>query len=67
MSGVNGVTGGHQHHHVTEATQSAPTPAATGPRAASDTEANPLQALQNLMTQIEGSANTRAIPAHQNW
>ena len=26
-----------------------------------------LKALQNLMQQIEGAANTKAIPAHQSW
>ena len=26
-----------------------------------------LQSLQKLMQQIEGAANTKAIPAHQSW
>jgi hypothetical protein len=68
MSGISGVGAGNFHHHVQEAGPSAPT-ASTGEAQASTSgsDANTLQALQNLVKQIETSANTQAIPAHQNW
>jgi len=67
MSGLHGV--GH-HHHIQETqgvTPTAPTQGATGTQAASSTGSDPLEALQGLMKQLQTSANTRAIPAHQNW
>jgi hypothetical protein len=67
MSGVNGVGGGHHHHQVQEAAASAPTASAGETQSSSGAATDPLQALQSLMKQIEASANTQAIPAHQNW
>jgi hypothetical protein len=67
MSGINGVGAGHFHHHVQEAGPSAPTASTGEAQASSGSDANTLQALQNLVKQIETSANTQAIPAHQNW
>jgi hypothetical protein len=40
-------------------------PASAGATGAGADES--LQALQKLMQQIEGAANTKAIPAHQSW
>jgi hypothetical protein len=67
MSGVSGVSGGQHHPHVAPTTQSAPTGAVASTSTSSDGGAKALHALQNLMSQIEGAANTKAIPAHQNW
>ena len=67
MSGVSGVGAGHVHHHVQGAGPSAPTVSPGEARASSGSDAKTLQALQNLGKQIETSANTQAIPAHQNW
>jgi len=67
MSGLSGVGGGHHHHQVQGAAASAPATSTGATPASSSGETDPLQALQALMKQIEGSANTQAIPAHQNW
>jgi len=46
---------------------------ASTPRQVQQPESQPASAdkslvdLQNLLQQIEGAANTRAIPAHQSW
>jgi hypothetical protein len=40
-------------------------PRASAPSSASGED--PLVKLQSLMKQIEGAANTKAIPAHQSW
>lgn len=61
MSGINGV-GGFQY-----VPETMPTAPAAGPQEATSSEADPLQAIQNLIKQLELSANTKAIPAHQNW
>jgi hypothetical protein len=65
MSGIHGL-GGHGHHVAPVSTSTAAAP--TGATSQSNAGASdPLKALQGLLKQLESSANTRAIPAHQNW
>jgi hypothetical protein len=66
MSGINGVGGGYRESRVQEASETAATATVAAPQAASG-DSDPLAAIQGLAKQLEASANTRAIPAHQNW
>ena len=63
---MNGIGAG-QSCSVEPAVASRATSAAGAPAAADDAGDKSLQALQQVLTQIEGAANTRAIPAHQSW
>jgi hypothetical protein len=63
MSGINGL--GYSHPQVERAAVSAPMASTATPASAGS--ADPLQAIQNLVKQLESSASTMAIPAHQNW
>jgi len=65
MSSINGVGGSVYESRVQEAKETAP--AAPTQAASGSGGADPLKAIQGLIKQLETSANTRAIPAHQNW
>ena len=64
MSGMNGIggVGGHTYTPEVSAPRSAPTQGGSASKGS-----DPLEALQRLLSQVETSANTKAIPAHQNW
>jgi hypothetical protein len=49
---------------ISSPTRAAPSAAPAETAAVGDQS---LQALQNLMQQMQGAANTKAIPAHQSW
>jgi len=62
MSSITGVGGS------TPAQPVSGTPRTHGTASVSSPDSDDsLQKLQGLMKQIEGAANTRAIPAHQSW
>ena len=63
MSGIGGI--GHHHPQVQPLPE--PAPAAAPAPAAPTGGSSSLDAIQGLVKQLEGAANTMAIPAHQNW
>ncbi len=65
MSGIHGIH--HSHPQVDQVGGSAPASATTATAPTTAAQSDPLEAIQNLVKQLETSANTQAIPAHQNW
>lgn len=65
MSGVGSL--GHQVPVQESRPAEQVAPRASAAAQSEESSAVALKALQGLMKQLESAANTKAIPAHQNW